>query len=151
MSPKKSYNLTDLEMPAFEDIPDATVQAAMRPMLKAVAARARELAPDSGRSHKKKLNKGIRTRVRKKGLEGVVASTAPHSYLVHQGTKAHTIEAKPGRVMVFKSHGRLVRSRSVHHPGAKGQPFLTDALDQSQAEMRRILDEAGQEGIEAVV
>jgi hypothetical protein len=47
-----------------------------------------------------------------------------YAYWHHQGTKPHIIEGS----LSFRSHGRLVHPRVVHHPGTPGNPFLRNAL-----------------------
>jgi len=47
-----------------------------------------------------------------------------YAYHHHQGTKPHTIEGS----LSFRSGGRLIHPRVVHHPGTKANPFLRHAL-----------------------
>lgn len=62
-----------------------------------------------------------------------VVSTNRHTILVHNGSRPHII--RPRRrdgVLRFVVDGRVVYTRLVHHPGYKGNPFLTDALRQAR-------------------
>jgi hypothetical protein len=46
----------------------------------------------------------------------------------HEGTRAHTITAKSGRLLTFNIRGKRVFARVVKHPGTKGNPYLTRSL-----------------------
>lgn len=46
----------------------------------------------------------------------------------HEGTKAHVIRAKAGRLMVFTSKGRRIYAKSVRHPAKAGNPYLTSTF-----------------------
>lgn len=43
----------------------------------------------------------------------------------HEGTRAHSIRAKDGRMMSFTVRGKRVYARQVRHPAKKGNPYLT--------------------------
>jgi len=47
-----------------------------------------------------------------------------YAYWHHEGTKPHIIEGN----LEFRSGGRLIHPRLVHHPGTKPNPFLRNAL-----------------------
>jgi hypothetical protein len=47
-----------------------------------------------------------------------------YAYMHHRGTKPHIIEGS----LEFRSGGRMVHTRVVHHPGTKPNPFLSRAL-----------------------
>lgn len=51
-----------------------------------------------------------------------------YAYYHHQGTRPHIITGGVGGVVTFRSHGRIVHTRIVHHPGFHGNPFLSRAL-----------------------
>jgi hypothetical protein len=53
-----------------------------------------------------------------------VEGNTPYAYMHHEGTRPHIIEGN----LSFRTHGRLVHTRLVHHPGTKGNPFLRTAL-----------------------
>lgn len=60
-----------------------------------------------------------------------VISTNPHTVLVHNGSRAHPIfPRRRGGRLRFMVGGRVIYARKVNHPGYKGNPFLTDALNQ---------------------
>lgn len=63
-------------------------------------------------------------------LRVIVSADAPYARYVHEGTRAHTITAKPGRVLAWTGPEGPVFATSVQHPGTKGQPFLRDALSE---------------------
>lgn len=148
MAKTKRFNLAELEVPPLDRIVEPVRKWAMRESVKLVAKDARKLAPVGRGTGKKKLRRTIRYSVRKRGLEGPVRATAPHAHLVHDGTKAHWIRSREGRVMVFGVAGRIVLTRAVRHPGAKAQPFLERALERNTSEIGRILAAAAREGID---
>lgn len=45
------------------------------------------------------------------------------AYFIDKGPKPHTITAKTGGSLVFKSKGHTVFARQVHHRGYRGRPF----------------------------
>lgn len=47
-----------------------------------------------------------------------------YAYYHHRGTKPHIITGS----LEFRSGGRMVHTRVVHHPGTKPNPFLSRAL-----------------------
>lgn len=47
-----------------------------------------------------------------------------YAYYHHRGTKPHIIEGD----LKFRSGGRLIHTRVVHHPGTAPNPFLRNAL-----------------------
>jgi hypothetical protein len=47
-----------------------------------------------------------------------------YAYYHHRGTKPHIIEGS----LEFRTGGRLVHTRIVHHPGTAPNPFLRNAL-----------------------
>lgn len=147
MTRTKRYSLERLELPDLEAIPKEVRRKAMREGVKAVAKRARKLAPDSGRRHKGKLKKTIRYSVRQQGRVGVVQAMAPHAHLVHDGTKGHWIRSEHGGVMAFRIRGKAVIARAVWHPGARANPFMDRALEQSIPDVERALRAAGEAGI----
>lgn len=59
---------------------------------------------------------------------------APHAPFVHWGTKAHDIRPKNKKVLRFQIGNRNVFAKFVHHPGYKGDPWLTKAADQAMRE-----------------
>jgi hypothetical protein len=65
---------------------------------------------------------------------GVVA---PHGHLVESGTKPHLIAGKHGKMLVLFG-GRVIR-RSVHHPGAKPQPFFATGVSTTRTPARNFV------------
>jgi hypothetical protein len=57
-----------------------------------------------------------------------VISTNPHTLLVHNGSPKHILTPRRANYLRFTVNGRVVFARIVHHPGYKGDPFLTNAL-----------------------
>ena len=61
-----------------------------------------------------------------------VISTNPHTKLVHDGSRPHTIQPvpsrRPGGYLRFVQNGRVRYAKIVYHPGFRGDPFLTKAL-----------------------
>lgn len=58
-----------------------------------------------------------------------VISTNPHTILVHNGSPRHPIRPRrAGGWLRFQMGGRVVFAREVDHPGYRGDPFLTKAL-----------------------
>lgn len=60
----------------------------------------------------------------------IVGSDDPIALLHHEGTQPHVIAArrKPFLVFYWPKAGRVVRFRSVNHPGTQPNRFLTNAL-----------------------
>lgn len=54
-----------------------------------------------------------------------VAYRAKYARFVHDGTKPHIIKAHPGGLLASEGH---VFGTVVHHPGYRGNPFLTNAV-----------------------
>ena len=111
----------------------------LRAATKIVAKRARATAP---RGHgpavgkngqaRKRLYQTIRASVTQKGKRAAVATKAPHGWIVHHGTQPHIIGPKKGHALVIAGH---IIGRKVRHPGAKGQPYLSDAAEQSRSDV----------------
>jgi hypothetical protein len=53
-----------------------------------------------------------------------VEGNTTYALMHHRGTKPHIIEGS----LSFRSGGRLIHTRIVHHPGTRGNPFLREAL-----------------------
>lgn len=63
-----------------------------------------------------------------RGLEIEVGSNLHYAYYHHEGTRPHTIRARPGSVMKFSSRGRSVMTTVVRHPGTRANRYLLNAL-----------------------
>jgi HK97 gp10 family phage protein len=130
------------------------VTKAATPVVKA----ARRLAPvgegltPSG-GERKHLSKAItKTRAKVYKRTGTVMvvlgpekGEAPHSHLVHDGTQPHEIVLRHplqlGRVT-------LPAGFVIRHPGARSQPFLSDAVETNRNKSRSILKRSIASGIE---
>lgn len=53
-----------------------------------------------------------------------IHARAPYALAHHRGTRPHLITGD----MKFRTHGKTVHARIVHHPGTKANPFLRNAL-----------------------
>lgn len=57
-----------------------------------------------------------------------IGSKVNYALMHHEGTKAHTIEAEPGGVLVFSKGSRVVRTPKVNHPGTRPNRYLSSQL-----------------------
>jgi len=133
-------------MPDLEAIEKIARRKVMYNAAKIVALRVRQIVPVSGKRHKKRLSKTIRYRAFANGLKSQVAAKAPHAHLVHDGTKAHQIFAKTPESA--QANWRIYHGSTkspANHPGARAQPFLIEARDQTrnevEAQMRKDMEE----------
>lgn len=62
------------------------------------------------------------------GLTAVIGSDNRIALMHHQGTRPHIIMPRRAQTLRFYSHGRIVYSKLVHHPGTKPNRYLTDNL-----------------------
>lgn len=137
------YRLDKLEMPDLVAMPKKMRAKIMRQGTRVVALRARELAPvRTGR-----LKKSIGYNVSRGGLQGKVRSKAPHSWLVHDGTRPHTIPAPKDPDKRKRAFPLFAGGHAERHPGARKQPFLTDAGEQSRPEVEARMAEVAREVI----
>jgi hypothetical protein len=133
----KAYRLDKFEMPDILAMEPKLRSKVMRAAVKIARDAARLLAPvRSG-----KLKKALTYSVGRGGVTGKVkAPKAPHAHLVHDGTKAHTIQAttkESARAGWQLYHGSI--HTVVRHPGAHGNPFLVDAGVESRPEIERAM------------
>jgi hypothetical protein len=134
MSGKIKLDLVDPDK-----LTDDTRVPVLRAATKIIAKRARAIAPrGSGEAKnrkgeaRKRLYQTIRASVTKKGKRAAVAAKAPHGWIVHHGTKPHTIAPRKGHSLVIAGH---IIYGKVRHPGAKGQPYLGDAAEASRSDI----------------
>jgi len=76
------------------------------------------------------LRKSISYRVARDGM-GLVATVGANNRIAlmhHNGTRPHIIMPRRAQTLRFYSHGRIVYSTLVHHPGTKPNKYLTDNL-----------------------
>ena len=60
-----------------------------------------------------------------------IGPQAPYGAYVEFGTKPHDIRPKNKEYLTFKTRdGRWVRTKLVHHPGTKAQPYMRPAAEQ---------------------
>jgi len=91
------------------------------------------LPPRRGGRRGGTLRDSIVTRLVTGGAEGVmvlVGSEDPIALIHHEGTEPHPIHArrKPFLVFYWPKTARVMRLRSVNHPGTQPNRYLTDSL-----------------------
>ena len=140
--PRHQYRLDQGEVPDLEGFATKFRRKIMYAASKVVALKARVLAPDSGIARKGKLKRTIRYGAQDRGWEGYVKTKAPHAHLVHDGTEPHQILARTkesARAGWMWYRGSTLWP--VRHPGAKAQPFLDDAAEQTKGEIEKTMQE----------
>ena len=60
---------------------------------------------------------------------GVDKKLAPYALFVHWGTKPHLIKPNKRKALRWTNGSVFSFAKVIHHPGYKGDPFLTLALD----------------------
>lgn len=71
---------------------------------------------------------------RRQSVTGEVYTRVKYAFYVHDGTKAHIIQAKGGGYLRFTvPPGVVLYRRRVLHPGYRGNPFLRRALVEEAA------------------
>lgn len=139
-----------VDLPDPARVSEALVRAAMPQATKIVKDRAVKEAPLGPTGN---LRAGIEERVEQRGLRGAVASTAPHTHLVHEGARPHPTvldKRRADKRRALTLPGGILRA-SAQHPGMKGQPFLTDALEQSGPDLERLFRQDGGAMLEKAV
>lgn len=63
-----------------------------------------------------------------KGLVATVGSNNRIALMHHNGTRPHFIRPRRAQTLRFYSHGRIVYSQLVFHPGTRPNKYLTDNL-----------------------
>lgn len=72
------------------------------------------------------------------GAYATVGTNLSYARMVHDGTRPHQIVARNARALFWPGAAHPVRS--VNHPGYKGNPYLTDALDAAKPDiMQRLI------------
>jgi HK97 gp10 family phage protein len=140
----KVYRVDKLEVPELDTVTAKIRRKVMRPAVKLVAEKVREIAPDSGRAHKGKLKKSIRYQVLDRGNKGEVKSTSPVAHLVHDGTAAHQITPSNAPALMFAGRTGLVHAKAVNHPGSRAQPFLLEAEAATRPDVERVLKQGAE-------
>jgi len=67
------------------------------------------------------------------GIIGPKYREAPHSHLVHDGTRPHTIRLPEGKAFRLNGGPLMVGFMAFRNPGAKPQPFIKEAWEQSKS------------------
>lgn len=67
---------------------------------------------------------------------------APHAVFVHWGTAAHEIKPVNKKILRWAGGDAFIFARRVHHPGYKGDPYLTSARKAILSQFERILKDA---------
>ncbi len=67
-----------------------------------------------------------------------VGATAKYAAAVNDGSRPHVIRAKNAKVL---TNGSKFFGRVVNHPGAKAQPFFTNAVDKNESWINDKLNE----------
>lgn len=137
------YRLDKLEMPNLVAMPKTMRAKIMRQGTRVVALKARELVP----VRTKRLKKSIGYSVSRGGLQGKVRSKSPYSWLVHNGTRPHIIPAPKNPDVRKKAFPLFAGGHAERHPGARKQPFLTDAAEQVLPEVEARMAEVAKEVI----
>ena len=132
------------------------IRPALNKQASVVAKAARKLIPmgdeepplKNDGSPRKHLKRTIGTRSRTYGenitnIIGPKSREAPHKHLVHDGTKAHPVSIR-------SKIDRNIVTGWYQHPGAKANPFLKQALKNSQAEGLSVFTSALKSNIEKV-
>lgn len=73
-------------------------------------------------------------------LKGEIGFKATYAAAVHDGYGPHIIEAKNNGYLFWRGAAHPVKR--VHHPGYKGNPFLLNAVNQSQGDVDRFFFQA---------
>lgn len=129
-------------------VSDQLLREAMPDLVHVVGEKARDYAPKgwARRGRDKSLAANIEERIEQGGMQklrGAVVATARHAYIVHEGTRAHAIAPRSKKALRIPSAMGAVVRAGARHPGAKGQPFLTNALRDSGPEIRERLKARG--------
>jgi hypothetical protein len=64
---------------------------------------------------------------------GEIVASEEHASFVENGTPAHEIRARNAPYLVFEWKGRIVRTKSVNHPGTRPLPFMGLAYHKAEA------------------
>lgn len=95
---------------------------------KKIEAEAKKRAPVNKETGGGNLRQSISSSVM--GLQGKVIVGAKYAIFVHEGTRPHIIRARTKKVLANERTGSIF-GKVVKHPGTRKQPFLQEALDDS--------------------
>lgn len=88
------------------------------------------------------------------GLKGWVTidrTQAPYGTYVHQGYKAFTIVPRHKKALRWVDGSDFAFAKRVQHPAFKGDPFLFNALDESEQKITKIFDNRVNAAINEIV
>ncbi len=148
----------------LEKAPETTVNEVSRAIqgsLNKVRSTAIREAPVGKGDNAGALRKSIQPYKMETKLRGMVEVTAPYAEAVHEGSRPHEIRPKTKKALAFevgghrgyvvsssgksyykKQSGSSVVVKHVHHPGYKGNPFMTRAVQKSMWEINRFFENA---------
>lgn len=147
----------------LEKLPERSRRHAMRPAVRKASTPIRKAAKKliprgtrEGTDNYPPLNKTLKTVARwHKPSETIYAVTgpelkkAPHSFLVHDGTQPHEIILSQP---VQLSNGVFLPAGfAIQHPGARAQPFMTEAVEATRSKSHQILKKSILENIDKQV
>jgi hypothetical protein len=69
-----------------------------------------------------------------------VQNAAKHARPIESGSRAHVIQARPGKVLRFRSGGGFVFRRKVNHPGNRAYRFLSRATNAAGQQLGKRLE-----------
>lgn len=67
--------------------------------------------------------------------KATIAVLAPHAKFVVFGTAPHEIRPMNARTLSFHAGGKLIFTSLVHHPGAKPNPFMQEAIETARSKV----------------
>ena len=70
---------------------------------------------------------------------------APHAIFVVFGTRPHVIKPKEKKALRWASGGKFAFAKTVHHPGYKGDDYMTPAADAAVRQFDAIINQAFKE------
>ena len=127
----------------FDRFVKRELRLAVKDATEAVAERSRE--KHSYHTKKGLLEReGTQTRYEEEGYAGIIFlnTDIPYALPVHEGSKPHEIRPKNKQALRWAtSNGTdFWFAKRVQHPGYAGDPFIYNAFDEMQVEIRDIFD-----------
>lgn len=129
---KATLKDADKYIKAFREAPELASQEfhdALERSLYRVEANAKKRAPVNKQSGGGNLRQSIYSEVPFKD-RGRVAVFANYAIYVHEGTRPHAIQVKNKKILANRRLNQIFGKR-VQHPGTRANPFLRDAVDES--------------------
>lgn len=112
--------------PVLKSIANAFAAPNVADTTRKVLNRSRVLTPV--RHGHLRASQTMRMKVGRNYVRGTVKTNLKYALPVHEGQKPHIIRARRVSTLRFVWHGQVVYRKLVHHPGAKGRPFLRTAV-----------------------